>query len=100
MYNSKIIGVGHYVPDNVVTNDDLTQFMDTSDEWIKERTGIEQSRWIKNESTETTATMGVEAAKIAIERSGLNKDEIDFIVFATLSPVIISLDQVFKFKKH
>ena len=74
------------MPDNVVTNDDLTQFMDTSDEWIKERTGIEQRRWIKNESTETTATMGVEAAKIAIERSGLNKDEIDFIVFATLSP--------------
>ena len=86
MYNSKIIGVGHYVPNNVVTNDDLTQFMDTSDEWIKERTGIEQRRWIKDESTETTASMGVEAAKIAIERSGLNKDEIDFIVFATLSP--------------
>ena len=46
MYNSKIIGLGKYVPDNVVTNDDLSKFMDTSDEWIQERTGIEERRWL------------------------------------------------------
>ncbi|WP_418639135.1 3-oxoacyl-ACP synthase III family protein [Winogradskyella sp.] len=86
MYNSKIIGLGKYVPDNVVTNDDLSKFMDTNDEWIQERTGIKERRWVEKGSGDTTATMGVKAAKIAIERSGLDKDDIDFIIFATLSP--------------
>lgn len=86
MYNSKIIGLGYYVPDNVVTNDDLTKFMETSDEWIQERTGIQQRRWAVEGGEDTTATMGVKAAKVAIERAGIDKDDIDFIVFATLSP--------------
>ena len=86
MYNSKIIGLGKYVPDNVVTNDDLSKMMDTNDAWIQERTGIKERRWVKKGSGDTTATMGVKAAKIAIERSGLDKDDIDFIIFATLSP--------------
>ena len=86
MYNSKIIGIGKYVPDNVVTNQDLSKIMDTSDEWITERTGIKERRWVVEGSDDTTATMGVKAAKQAIERSGLNKDDIDFIIFATLSP--------------
>lgn len=86
MYNSKIIGLGKYVPDNVVTNDDLSKMMDTNDEWIQERTGIKERRWAVKGGGDTTATMGVKAAKIAIERSGLDKDDIDFIVFATLSP--------------
>lgn len=85
MYNSKIIGLGHYVPKNVVTNDELSAMMDTTDEWIQERTGIKERRWVKN-SGDTTSTMGVKAAKIAIERAGIDKDDIDFIVFATLSP--------------
>ncbi|MDC6406681.1 MULTISPECIES: 3-oxoacyl-ACP synthase III family protein [Maribacter] len=85
MYNSKITGLGYYVPDNVVTNDDLSKIMDTNDAWIQERTGIKERRHvIKGE--DTTTTMGVKAAKIAIERAGIDKDEIDFIVFATLSP--------------
>ncbi len=85
MYNSKITGLGFYVPDNVVTNDDLSKLMETSDEWIQERTGIKERRHIiKGE--DTTATLGVKAARIAIERAGIDKDEIDFIVFATLSP--------------
>lgn len=85
MYNSKISGLGYFVPDNVVTNDDLSKIMDTNDEWIQERTGIKERRHvIKGE--DTTSTMGVKAARIAIERAGLDKDEIDFIVFATLSP--------------
>ncbi len=85
MYHSKIAGLGFYVPENVVTNDDLSKIMNTNDEWIQERTGIQERRHIiKNE--DTTTTMGVKAAKIAIERSGISKDDIDFIIFATLSP--------------
>lgn len=87
MYNSKIIGLGKYVPENVVTNNDLKQWMDTSDEWIQERTGIKERRWIDPKtSDDNTSSMGAKAAKIAIERAGLNKDDIDFIIFATLSP--------------
>ncbi|MET1260920.1 beta-ketoacyl-ACP synthase III [Flagellimonas sp. DF-77] len=86
MYNSRIAGLGYYVPDNVVTNDDLSKIMDTSDEWIQERTGIKERRHVIKDSDVTTTSMGVEAAKVAIERAGINKDDIDFIVFATLSP--------------
>ncbi|WP_117884450.1 3-oxoacyl-ACP synthase III family protein [Aureibaculum luteum] len=86
MYNSKITGLGFYVPENIVTNDDLSKLMDTNDEWIQERTGIKRRRWIPEDSDLTSAKMGAKAAKIAIERAGLTKDDIDFIVFATLSP--------------
>ncbi|TDS14478.1 3-oxoacyl-[acyl-carrier-protein] synthase-3 [Maribacter caenipelagi] len=86
MYNSKIIGLGHYVPENVVTNDDLSKVMDTNDAWIQERTGIKERRHVVKGDGDTTTTMGVKAAKIAIERAGIDKDDIDFIVFATLSP--------------
>lgn len=85
MYNSKIIGLGHYVPENVVTNDDLSKIMNTTDEWIQERTGIKERRHIVR-GEDTTTSMGVKAAKIAIERSGVANDDIDFIVFATISP--------------
>lgn len=86
LYNSKISGLGSYVPDNVVTNDDLSKMMDTTDEWIQERTGIIERRWVTPGSGETTSSMGVKAAKKAIERAGISKDDIDFIIFATLSP--------------
>lgn len=86
MYNSKIVGVGHYVPDNVVTNKDLEKLMDTSDEWIVERTGIRERRFVEKDSGDAPSTMGTKAARIAIERAGLTPDDIDFIVFATLSP--------------
>ncbi len=85
MYHSKISGLGYYVPSNVVTNDDLSKIIDTNDEWIQERTGIQERRHIIR-GEDTTTTMGVKAAKIAIERSGVAKEDIDFIVFATLSP--------------
>ncbi|WP_350287629.1 beta-ketoacyl-ACP synthase III [uncultured Croceitalea sp.] len=85
MYNSKITGLGYYVPDHIVTNDDLSKVMETSDEWIQERTGIKERRHVNTEE-DTTTSMGVAAAKIAIERAGIDKDDIDFIVFATLSP--------------
>lgn len=86
MYHSKITGLGFFVPDNIVTNQDLIKIMDTTDEWIQERTGIQERRWIEEGSGETSATMGAKAAKIAIERAGLTKNDIDFIIFATLSP--------------
>ncbi|MBV1924721.1 MAG: ketoacyl-ACP synthase III [Flavobacteriaceae bacterium] len=86
MYSSKITGLGSYVPDRIVTNDELSTMMDTNDEWIQERTGIKERRWIEEGSDDTSATMGAKAAKIAIERAGLTKDDIDFIIFATLSP--------------
>lgn len=86
LFNSKIKGLGYFLPDNVVTNDDLSKMMDTNDEWIQERTGIQTRRWVVPGSGETTSSMGVKAAKIAIERAGIDKNEIDFIIFATLSP--------------
>jgi 3-oxoacyl-[acyl-carrier-protein] synthase-3 len=85
MYHSKISGLGFYVPANTVTNDDLSKLIDTNDEWIQERTGIQERRHIIN-GKDTTTSMGVKAAKIAIERAGISNDDIDFIVFATLSP--------------
>ncbi|MBT3754185.1 MAG: ketoacyl-ACP synthase III [Flavobacteriaceae bacterium] len=86
MYNSKIIGLGYYLPDNIVTNNDLSKIMDTTDEWIQERTGVKERRWIDPKTDDTTSTMAVKASKIAINRSGLKKEDIDFIIFATLSP--------------
>jgi 3-oxoacyl-[acyl-carrier-protein] synthase-3 len=85
MYNSKISGLGYYVPNNIVTNDDLSKIIDTSDEWIQERTGIKERRHIIR-GEDTTTSMGVKAAKIAIERAGIANDEVDFVIFATLSP--------------
>jgi 3-oxoacyl-[acyl-carrier-protein] synthase III len=84
--NSSIIkGMGYYVPSNVVTNDDLASIMDTNNEWIVERTGINERRWIKDNS-ESTSSMALEASKNAIADAGIDKTEIDFIIFATLSP--------------
>ena len=85
MYNSKIAGLGFYVPDNIVTNDDLSKVMDTNDAWIQERTGIKERRFIKK-GEDTTTSMGVKAARIAMERAQVSAEDIDFVVFATLSP--------------
>ena len=85
MLRTKIAGIGMYVPKQVVSNNDLTKYMDTNDTWIQERTGIKERRYAER-TGETTTTMGVEAAKIAIERAGTTAQDIDFIIFATLSP--------------
>jgi 3-oxoacyl-[acyl-carrier-protein] synthase-3 len=82
---TKIAGIGHYVPDQVVTNAELTKYMDTTDEWIRERTGIEERRYATKHK-ESTTSMGAVAARIALERAGITADEVDFIIFATLSP--------------
>ena len=86
MYNSRIIGLGKYVPENVVTNADLSKMMDTSDEWITERTGIKERRHIKKGDGNTTATMALKATKIALERANMAAEDLDLILFATLSP--------------
>ena len=82
MLRSIIAGIGMYVPKNIITNNDLTKYMETSDEWIQERTGIKERRYA-DRTGETTTTMAVEASKIAIERAGITSADIDFIVFAT-----------------
>lgn len=85
MNKSKITGIGHYVPENVVTNKDLTQYMDTTEEWIEERTGILERRFV-TPGKDTTSSMAAEASKIALQKAGLEAADIDAIVFATLSP--------------
>ncbi|HEX5624629.1 MAG TPA: beta-ketoacyl-ACP synthase III [Saprospiraceae bacterium] len=85
MNSTRIAGIGFYVPERVVKNAELEAVMDTTDEWIQERTGIQERRYGKAH-VETTATMGAKAAEIAIERAGIGKEDIDFIIFATLSP--------------
>jgi 3-oxoacyl-[acyl-carrier-protein] synthase-3 len=86
MYNSRIVGLGKYLPENVVTNTDLSRTMDTSDEWITERTGIKERRHIKKGDGNTTATMALKATKIALERANMAAEDLDLILFATLSP--------------
>lgn len=85
MYHSKISGLGFYVPENVVTNEDLSKVIETNDEWIQERTGIKERRHVVR-GEDTTTSMGVKAAEKAIERAKIAKEDIDFIIFATLSP--------------
>jgi len=83
MNRARITGTGFYVPEKVVTNFDLEKMMDTSDEWIRERAGIVERRFVTSEIG--VAGLAHEAAKIALEKAGLEPDDIDFIVFATLS---------------
>lgn len=85
MYHSKITGIGHYVPERRVTNDELSQLFSTSDEWITERTGIKERRFFNPES-DTVANMSAKAARMAAERAGIAISDIDFIVFATITP--------------
>src|ERR1039458_8389248 len=81
---SKITGVGMYVPEQVVTNDDMARMMDTTDEWIQERTGIKERRFFK-EGEDTVSKMGANASEIALKRAGKKAEDVDLIVFATLS---------------
>jgi 3-oxoacyl-[acyl-carrier-protein] synthase-3 len=84
MHRSRIMGIGMNVASRVVTNDDLAKQMETSNEWIIERTGIEQRRWVAE--GESGATMGAKAAEEAIQRAGITPKDIDLIIYATLSP--------------
>jgi 3-oxoacyl-[acyl-carrier-protein] synthase-3 len=82
---SKIVGLGHYVPDTVITNEYLSTVMDTTNEWIVERTGIHERRWV-DPAKETVAGMSAKAARMALQRAGLTEKDIEFIVFATITP--------------
>lgn len=82
---STILGVGHYTPSRVVTNDDLAKLMTTSDEWIVQRTGIKERRFIEHSGI-GASDLAVPASKMALEHAGLGEKDIDAIVFATLSP--------------
>ncbi len=81
---TRILGTGHAVPERVVTNDDLATMMDTSDEWIIQRTGIRQRHWIRD--GESGTQLSVAAATRAIEAAAIAPDELDAIVYATSSP--------------
>jgi 3-oxoacyl-[acyl-carrier-protein] synthase-3 len=82
---SRIVSLGHHFPENVVTNDYLSGQMDTSNEWIVERTGIHERRWV-DPSKDTVANMSAKAARMALERARLTEKDIEFIVFATITP--------------
>ncbi|MCF0060828.1 ketoacyl-ACP synthase III [Dyadobacter chenwenxiniae] len=82
---SKITGLGYYVPDNIVTNNDLTKWMETSDEWIQERTGIRERRYFEH-GKDTNYSMAAAASRQALERAGLAPNDIDVIVYATITP--------------
>ncbi|MBS1976425.1 MAG: ketoacyl-ACP synthase III [Bacteroidetes bacterium] len=82
---SRIAGLGHYVPDNVITNEYLTSVMDTTNDWIIERTGIRERRWV-DPTKDTVAGMAAKATRMALQRAHMTEKDIDFIVFATITP--------------
>lgn len=82
MRNSTIAGVGHYVPERVVKNADLVTMMDTSDQWIRERTGIEERRWV--DAGDTHTSMGLKATKMALERANMAAEDIQLIIMCSV----------------
>jgi 3-oxoacyl-[acyl-carrier-protein] synthase III len=86
MPHTKIVTIGTYVPDRVVTNQDLTQWMETSDEWIQQRTGIKERRWVPEGSNTGSSDLACEATKRALAQAGWEPQDLDAIVYATLSP--------------
>jgi len=86
MRKTIIKGTGRYVPERLITNEDLRQWMDTSDEWIQQRTGIKQRYWVPEEGQVGTSDLGFEASRIALEKARWQAQDIDMIIFATLSP--------------
>ena len=84
MKKSRITGIGHYIPENIITNEYLSTIMDTNNDWIVERTGIHERRWF-TPGKDTVTSMSVSASKMALERAGLSAKDIDFIVFATIT---------------
>ncbi|HMJ67312.1 MAG TPA: beta-ketoacyl-ACP synthase III [Cyclobacteriaceae bacterium] len=82
---SRIVGLGHHLPETVITNQYLSSLMETSNEWIVERTGIEERRWM-NPEVDTVANMAAKATRMALQRANLTEKDIEFIVFATITP--------------
>ena len=88
MKRTVIRGTGRFLPPRVVTNEDMTQWMDTTDEWIRQRTGIEQRHWVPEEGGVGSSDLGLKASQIAMQRAGWKPEDLDLIIFATLSPDI------------
>lgn len=86
MRASRIVGLGHYLPERVVTNEDLSKLMDTSDEWIQQRTGIKERRWVDGDVG--ASELAEHATRQALDEAGLKPSDLDMIIFATLSPDI------------
>lgn len=84
--NSRIAGIGSYLPETVITNHDLEKLMDTSDEWIQQRTGIQERRWVTPEKNMATSDLALEASVKAIKNAGIEAKDLDMIIMATLSP--------------
>jgi 3-oxoacyl-[acyl-carrier-protein] synthase-3 len=84
MKKSRILAAGHYVPERIVTNQELSEMMNTNDEWIVERTGIHERHWF-TPGVDTVTNMAAKASRLALERAGKQPTEIDFIVFATIT---------------
>lgn len=85
LYRAKIAGLGMYVPEQVVTNYDLEKMMETSHDWIVERSGIEERRWV-NAGEECNVDLATQAAKRALDDAGISVEDVDCIIYATLSP--------------
>src|SRR5207249_4550153 len=84
--NSRILGLGHHLPERVVTNHDLTELMDTSEEWIEQRTGIRERRFIRGETS--GAELGEHAAGEALRRAGIAAEGLDLIIHGSAWPVL------------
>ncbi len=87
MTYSRIVGTGRYLPEKILTNFDLEKMVDTSDEWIRTRTGVERRHVVADD--QTTSDMCVEAAKVAMEDAGVKPEDIDFVVIGSTSPDLI-----------
>lgn len=86
MIRSRILGVGSYLPPQEIKNDDLTRWMETSDGWIQQRTGIRSRYWVDQNAPTSTSDLALEACNDLFQRTGIKKEEVDLIIFATLSP--------------
>jgi 3-oxoacyl-[acyl-carrier-protein] synthase-3 len=85
MFTSFIAGTGHYAPERIITNDYLSELMDTNDAWITERTGIKERRWF-TPGVDTVANMAAKASRMALDNAKTEVSEVDCIVFATITP--------------
>ncbi|MBU1675414.1 3-oxoacyl-ACP synthase, partial [bacterium] len=83
MRNVSFAGTGYHLPERIVTNDDLARLIDTSDDWIRERSGIRERRWI--EPGQTLAGLGAAAARMAMDDAGVGPRDIDLVICATIS---------------
>ena len=86
-YNAIIAGTGSYLPEKRLTNEDLSKLVDTNDEWIVQRTGVRERRMVSE--GETPSTMGIAAARSALDNAGMTADQIDLIVCGTVTPDLV-----------